>query len=62
VATFELKLQDMRYMVFMVVDTNNVVLQVTTSSSVWKVGTNVSEEHTNSTIRTKVQKPPVLTQ
>ena len=35
---------------------------LTSSSSVWKVGTNVSEEHTNSTIRTKVQKPPALTQ
>jgi hypothetical protein len=52
----------MIYMVFMVVETNNVVLQVTSSSSVWNVGTNVSEEHTNSTIRKKVQKPPALTQ
>jgi hypothetical protein len=62
VATVQPKLQDMRYKVFMVVETHNVVLQVTSSSSVWKVGTNVSEQHTNSTIRTKVQKPPALTQ
>jgi hypothetical protein len=28
---------------------------LTSSFSVWKVGTNVSEEHTKSTIRTKVK-------
>jgi hypothetical protein len=61
VPTVQPKLQDMRYKVFVVVETHNAVLQVTSSSSVWKVGTNVSEEHTNSIIRTKVQKPPALT-
>jgi len=58
VATVQLKLQDMRYRGFKVVETQNVVVQVTSSSSVRKVDINVSEEHTICTIRTKVQKPP----